>query len=70
MAWKTIKIGALPPLNCRGEITVRTKSNPHPCQGIRVADNLWPGDMRKLPRSPVTFIQAYTAKHIQKCLTL
>ena len=23
---------------------------PHPCQGIRVADDLWSGDMRKLPR--------------------
>ena len=25
----------------------------HPCQGIRVADDLWSGDMRKLPREVV-----------------
>ncbi len=46
----------------------------HPCQGIRFADSLRSGDMRKVPRkvprSPVTFIQAYTVKHIQKGPTL
>ena len=26
------------------------KSNPHPCQGIRVADDLWSGKMRKVSR--------------------
>ena len=46
---------------------VRTKSNLHPCQGIRVADDLWSGDMRKLhPCQGIRFADSLRSGDMRK----